>query len=101
MACRGRFGHVDKPLVRSHGFDDFPGTLASRYDHRMRLFGHEELSRSEIGQHRLARRIALQAAIFLRRVVVDGRVERENGKWRQGVALYDLPVVEIVRTTDV
>ena len=41
----------------------------------------------EIGEHRLARDVAIEAAILRRRVVVDRRVEVEDRERRQAVAL--------------
>ena len=49
---------------------------------------------------RLARVVAVQAAVLLRRVVVDRRVRREDVDQRQAVALADLVVVEVVRGRD-
>ena len=56
--------------------------------------------RREIRQHRLARGVAVEAAVFFRRVGVDRRVEIQDWDRRQIVALPDLPVVEVVRGRD-
>ena len=96
---RGRL-HRDEPLVGQHRLDDFVRAAAARHDHPVRLFADEQTLRREIGEHRLARRVAIEAAILLRRVVVDRRVEIEDRDRREAVALADLPVVEVVRRRD-
>ena len=54
----------------------------------------------EVGQHRLARDVAVEAAILRRRVVVDLRLEVEDPSGSSTVPLADLPVVEVVRRRD-
>ena len=99
---RGRRGrlHRDEPLVGQHRLDDLPGAPAARHDHLVRLFADDEAQCREIGEHGLARRVAVEAAVLRRRVVVDRRVEVQDGDRREAVPLADLPVVEVVRRRD-
>ena len=96
-----RLAHRDEPLVGQHRLDDLAGASAARHDHLVRL--SRETTRPaapQIGQHRLARRVAIEAAVFRRRVVVDRRVEIEDRDRGQVVPLADRPVVEVVRRRD-
>jgi hypothetical protein len=100
MRRRRRRAHRDEPLVRKHRLDHFARAAAARHDHRMRLLRDDEALRGKIGEHRLARNVAIEAAILLRRIGVDGGVEVEDRHRHQAVTLADLPVVEIVRGGD-
>ena len=93
-------GEIEKPLVRQHRFDHRVGALADRNLQLVLLRLDEQALRFEIGEHGLARGKAIQAAVFLRRVVVDLGVERQHRDRRELVARADLPVVEIVRRRD-
>ena len=97
---RRRLLHVDEPLVRQHRLDDLARATAAGHDHRVRLFRHQEVRREEVGQHGLARDVAIESAVLRGRVVVDGGVEVEDRDRREPVAQPDLPVVEVVRGRD-
>ena len=61
-------------------------------------FSDDQQARSrQVGEHRLARGVAIHAAVLFGRVVVDLRFEIEDRDHRQPVALADLPVVHVVR----
>jgi hypothetical protein len=64
------------------------------------LLRNDEASRLEIREHGLARRVAIEAEIFFRRVVVDGRVEIEDRQRGKPMTLADRPVVEVVGRRD-
>ncbi len=100
MRGRRRRAHRDEPLVGQHRLDDFLRAAAARDDHPVRLLADQQALGREIGEHRLARRVAVEAAVLRRRIVVDGRVEIQDGDRRQAVPLSDLPVVEVVRRRD-
>jgi hypothetical protein len=97
---RRRSLHRDEPLVREHRLDDFARAAATRHDHPVRLLADDEAFLREVCEHGPARRIAVEAAIFLGRVGVDRRVEIEDGNRREAMALADLPVVQVVRRRD-
>ena len=101
MRRRRRRLHVDEPLVRQHRLDDLARAAAARHDHRVRLLRNErDLLRVEVGEHRLARDIAVEPAILCGCVVVDRRVEIEDRQRREVVTLADRVVVEVVRGRD-
>ena len=97
---RRRLGQRHEPLVGQHRLDHLARASAARHHHLVRLLRHHEASRREVGQHRLARRIAIEPAIILRRVIVHRGIEIEDGERRQPVSLPELPVVEIMRRRD-
>lgn len=66
----------------------------------MLLHLDQQAQRLEVGHDGLARHEAVQAAVFFGRVVVDGRVEREDADHLELVALADGIVVVVVRGRD-
>ena len=68
--------HRHEPLIGEHRLDDFAGAAASRHDHLVRLLGAHEARAPQVGKNRLARDVAIQAAVLLRHVVVERGVER-------------------------
>ncbi len=96
---RGRRGDPGRhePLVGEHRLGDLARAFAARHHHLVRLLADEEPLGREIGEHRLARDVAIEPAILRRRVVAHRRVEVEDRDRREVVAPADLPVVEIVR----
>ncbi len=92
-----RLAHGDEPLIREHRLQHHTGAVAARHHQLVRLDGFEQADGFEICHYLLACFEAIEAAILLRRVVVDFRVEREDFDLRQAVTLADLIVVQIVR----
>jgi hypothetical protein len=88
--------HRHEPLVGEHRLDDDTGAIAARHLQEMRLDLVEEALLLEIADHEFARSEAIQAAIALRGVVVDARVERQDRDHRQLVTLTHRVVIEIV-----
>ena len=81
---------LHEPLVGEHRLDDLAGALAARHHAACASSPRPAGLRLEVGEHRLARDEAVEAAVLLRRVVVDRRVERQDVDQRQAVALADL-----------
>ena len=84
-------GHRDEPLIGQHRLDDFAAALAARHDHPVRLFAGQQARGFEVGEHELARGVAIEAAILRRRVVVDRRLQREDRDRREAVPLRRRP----------
>ncbi len=100
LAVGAGLGHGHVPLVGQHRLDDGAGARAARH-HQLVLLGlDQEAQRVEVGHHGLARHEAVEAAVFLGRVVVDGRVEREDADGLELVALAHRIVVVVVRGRD-
>ena len=88
------------PLVGEIGLDDGVGAVAARHLELVRLDLLDEPGGFELGDDLLARLEAVQAAVSLRRVLVELRVGREDVDLRQVVPLAHLVVVEVVRRRD-
>ena len=100
MRGRRGLGQRHEPLVGQHRLDHLAGAAAARHHHLVRLLRHQQPRGGEIGQHGLARDVAIEPAILRRRVVVHRRVEMEDRDRREPVPLSDLPVVEVMRRRD-
>jgi hypothetical protein len=99
-ATRRESVHLHEPLVGEIGLDHLAGAVAARHLQLVRLFLDQQFERGQVGQHLLARDVAIQPAILLGRDVVDGRRGREDVDHRQVVAPADFVVVEVVRRGD-
>src|ERR1700682_4750231 len=60
----------------------------------------QETGAPQVGKNRLARDVPVQAAVFLRYVVVELGVERKDGDGRQTVTPADLPIIDVVCRCD-
>ncbi len=100
MSGRRRLRHRHEPLVGQHRLDNLAGAPTAGHDHLVRLFGCHQPRGAEVGQHGLACRVAVEAAVFLRRVGVDLRVEGEDLERSEPVPRADFVIVEIVRRRD-
>ena len=99
-AALGEFFHAHEPLVGEVGLDHLAGTVAARHLQLVLLFLDQQAQGLEVGEHGLARGVAVEAAVLFRRVAVDGGFGREDVDQRQLVALADGVVVEVVRGGD-
>ncbi|MDT4832057.1 hypothetical protein FQZ97_655940 [compost metagenome] len=93
-------GHGDEPLVGQHGLDHLAGARAARHHQLVFLGLDQQAGGFQVGHHGLARHEAVQAAVLLGRVVIDGGVERQHADDRQLVALAHRVVVGVVRGRD-
>ncbi len=99
-SLRSGLAHRHVPLLRQHRLDHFAGALAARYRHLVRLLGNHQAGGAQIGEHRLARGVALHAAKRFRRVVVDRRRQGEDRNRFKPMALTEGEIVEVVRRRD-
>ena len=91
---------VDEPLVGQHRLDHRVRALAYRHLQLVRPRFDQQPGSVEVGQHDLARVVAVESTVFFRRFVVDLRFEREDRDQRQLVAHADRVVIEVVRRGD-
>jgi hypothetical protein len=73
---------------------------APRHLHAVRPLRHHQPGVAQVLQHRLACYVAVQAAVLLRRVVVQGGGDGQDRQRREAVALAYGKVVEIVSRRD-
>ena len=99
-AGRRRLAHRHVPLLGQRRLDDFAGAAAARHHHLVRLLRDDEAGGAQVLEHALARDVAVEPAVLRRRVVVDGRGQREDRDRLEVVALADFEVVEVVRRRD-
>ena len=100
MRGRRGFAHGHEPLIGEHRLDDFAGAATSRHDHLVRLLATQQAGASQVGEDRIAGDVTIKTAVFLRHVVVEPGVEREDGEGHEAVTLADLPIVDVVRRCD-
>ncbi|MCY1511052.1 hypothetical protein D9M68_454460 [compost metagenome] len=98
VGAGARHGHV--PLVGEHRLDHGARARAARHHEAVLLHLDQQAQRLEVGHDGLARHEAVHAPVFFRRVVVDGRVERQDADHLELVALADGIVVVVVRGRD-
>ena len=99
----GRLGqgfHRHEPLVGEIGFDHHAGAVAARHLQGVVLDLLQQAQRVQIVDHFLAGVEPVQAAVGLRRVVVQMRLDGKQVDLRQIVALAHFVVVEVMGRGD-
>ena len=96
----GELGRVDVPLIRQPGLDDHIRPVAMGHRQVMRLDLLDQPRRLEILHHLLARRLAGEAAIGRRHIVVQPRIGIEDVDHLQPMAPADLEIVEVMGRRD-
>ena len=91
---------LHKPLVGEVGLDDRLGPIAARHHEFVRVDADQQPECLELGDHLLACSITVQTSKARRRVVIDGRVIGKDIDEREGVALTDRVVIEVVSRRD-